>query len=527
MYRVDAKPEALRPGVLAEAQSPPSLFPSRVVERVVLQRVDEAASKISAELRQGVTVLAGPTVQVPKSRYGYRPVLPLTFQTRAAYRMLAGSIEEELGAPDRTRSAWERFESFPLVAGVGAGSILRADIAAFYQSIDHEQLVLELVRRTGLGFPPRAIGELLGAVMGARRGLPQNNAASHVLADAFLGRLDGELRRSGIVSSRYNDDFVFAFDSWADAHGFLEIFVGEVAAMGLSINEQKTRFFTRSNYESWVGRHRKIWDEIDSELEWTEIWSGGSEIESGRDATVEEITGEENAGNLEADLELRSRKSAAALSAVNYALERLRGGPPSAGPLSDWLLEQSTLRRLLGEALVVLQRYPSDDVGAQFVQVVRTEVQLTHLVGGALAALAPLNPTAVASVLRQVVTESDSPRLSNWQTLWLVQPVLEHDLSWEPDWAPVGAWLSVALHSSESHPIVRSRALAALARWREINADGCLVALDALRFAGAYALDHWLTVGNVLGREQTIALARSSHWLEALVAEADVDEVLG
>lgn len=89
-----------------------------------------------------------------------------------------------------------RFETAPTTAS--GDYIVRADVAGFYESVDHDILGARLITLTGKTALVDVLIDFLRQVMGAPRGLPQGLVASDVLATAYLSSVDsGMLRYAG------------------------------------------------------------------------------------------------------------------------------------------------------------------------------------------------------------------------------------------------------------------------------------------------------------------------------------------
>jgi hypothetical protein len=133
--------------------------------------------------------------------------------------------------------------------------IAKADIAAFYENIDHSLLAVLLVGQLGVPVTKaRAIESLLSAVMGSSRGLPQGPASSVVLASAFLLGVDRELERMGIGFKRYADDYFFPAKSVAAGRTILQVAETLIGDLGLTLNSTKTQVMRRENYEKGLRR---------------------------------------------------------------------------------------------------------------------------------------------------------------------------------------------------------------------------------------------------------------------------------
>lgn len=83
-----------------------------------------------------------------------------------------------------------------------------ADVANFYETIDHEKLNQDVVELTGDVLLAEAIQENLLSITGRAFGIPQGPRSSDALADLYLAGVDRELARSAIPFWRFNDDYL-------------------------------------------------------------------------------------------------------------------------------------------------------------------------------------------------------------------------------------------------------------------------------------------------------------------------------
>ncbi len=136
------------------------------------------------------------------------------------------------------------------------GWVLDADIASFFDELDHQQLRDLLAKRVCDGVIVRLVGKWLragildGGVLHRRRqGTPQGGVISPLLANIYLHevldrwwveevhpRLHGE---GHLI--RYADDFVMVFSEESDARRVQEVLSKRFARFGLRLHPDKTR----------------------------------------------------------------------------------------------------------------------------------------------------------------------------------------------------------------------------------------------------------------------------------------------
>jgi group II intron reverse transcriptase/maturase len=155
------------------------------------------------------------------------------------------------------RSAHQALEALrDALMEMKGGWVLEADIEAFFDSVDHEQLRQMLRQRVRDGVLLRLVGKWLkagvmeqGCVYHPETGTPQGGVISPLLANIYLHEVldvwfDQEVRprlggRARLV--RYADDFVIAFEREVDARRVLTVLPKRFGKHGLRLHPEKTR----------------------------------------------------------------------------------------------------------------------------------------------------------------------------------------------------------------------------------------------------------------------------------------------
>ncbi len=134
--------------------------------------------------------------------------------------------------------------------------VLDADIAAFFDTIDHAWMIRFLEHQIADRRMIRLIGKWLKAGViehGAKRisavGCPQGAVISPLLANIYLHyALDlwahqwrGRKAHGDVVIVRYADDSVLGFEQQDDVQSFLVDLRARLAQFGLALNDEKTR----------------------------------------------------------------------------------------------------------------------------------------------------------------------------------------------------------------------------------------------------------------------------------------------
>jgi RNA-directed DNA polymerase len=149
--------------------------------------------------------------------------------------------------------------------------ILDADIAAFFDEIDHDWMLKFLEHRIADQRLLRLIGNWLkagviedGIRVAATKGTPQGAVISPLLANIYLHyALDqwtqqwrGRHARGQVIAVRYADDSVFGFKSETTARQFLAAMQGRLAKFGLTLNAKKTRLIEFGRFAASTRKRR-------------------------------------------------------------------------------------------------------------------------------------------------------------------------------------------------------------------------------------------------------------------------------
>ncbi len=145
----------------------------------------------------------------------------------------------------------------------GVNWIVDADIAAFFDEIDHDWMLKFLEHRIADQRLLRLIGKWLkagviedGRRVEATKGVPQGAVISPLLANIYLHyALDlwtrqwrGRHARGKAIMVRYADDSVYGFKDEETATSFLAAMQERLAKFGLTLNAKKTRLIEFGRY---------------------------------------------------------------------------------------------------------------------------------------------------------------------------------------------------------------------------------------------------------------------------------------
>jgi RNA-directed DNA polymerase len=239
------------------------------------QTADEYASNLEENLRslldraKSADRYRAPPVRrvhIPKGDGSKtRPIGIPTFEDKILQRAVVMALEAvyEQDFVDcsfgfrRGRSAHQALHAvWSQLTEMKGGWVLEADIAAFFDSVDHGLLQQILRRRVRDGVLLRLIGKWLnagvmeeGCVYHPEAGAPQGGVISPLLANIFLHEVLDEwfehevkpqlMSRAFLV--RYADDFVMAFMWKGDAQRVMDLLSKRFEKYGLRLHPEKTR----------------------------------------------------------------------------------------------------------------------------------------------------------------------------------------------------------------------------------------------------------------------------------------------
>ena len=201
-------------------------------------------------------------VGVPKNGYTTRMAAVLTLSDRVVYEAIVALLRPRIETflfgdevvfwprGDWSGKRWAAFERSAIREGFGY--VVRGDVTAFYESVDHERLMDVIVEATGERDVADALAHFLERVMGSRRGLPQGLVPSDALATLYLGKLDVGVVRQGLAYTRHGDDLRVATKTFTEGRAAVQCIESELRALGLVLNGEKTRVLRRDTYETAV-----------------------------------------------------------------------------------------------------------------------------------------------------------------------------------------------------------------------------------------------------------------------------------
>ena len=232
-------------------------------------RRDPALAELAAEIAAGryrPSALAGFLQR--KDDGGVRPLAVPTVRDRAAQRAageaLGPSIDVLLeDCSYAYRKGFSRAgaaRALEVAYAEGYRWLLDADVAAFFDSVDHRRLFAKLEALWPLDPVVALLREWVrapvvfdGRTIERDRGLPQGAAVSPLLANLFLDELDEEVLGAGYRLVRYADDFVVLAKDAEEARRAREVVRRALAGLGLRLADEKTAVRSFAGGFSYLG----------------------------------------------------------------------------------------------------------------------------------------------------------------------------------------------------------------------------------------------------------------------------------
>lgn len=385
--------------ITAETEAWRNLLPPEPWIDAVKTNATDIAAWVEARLLSGAHNAKALTVNARKGTQGTRPVPILGVAERVAYRALSDWILN--GQPEAQRSAedYRAFVTGPITyAYAGEQTIRRikspryayvveADVAVFYQYVEHDRLRRELELQTGKIDAADYLTELLSELQDATYGLPQLVDSSDELSEVYIRIMERDLLRRGLRLWRYNDDFRVAASTYEEAQDVVEV-LGEAARnLGLVLNDNKT-FISRT-------------------LTYLMRYSTPDVDDGTRPFDPDDV-------QVASDYDLTD---AEAVDAAKARLARLDIPPGEDDRIDLKALSTEDLRDLRS-AVNTLRRTEDPGALARITQLVLFAPALTPRLCEYLVALHPAEPAEVEKVWDNLARDH-ATSLSEWQATWL------------------------------------------------------------------------------------------------------------
>ncbi len=460
--------------VSQELSSWNKLLPPRWGDRALRENVDSVEAWITSVMRREVEVDHEEVVLARKLGRGARPCTLLGLKERLLYRAAVSLVEDVTGPSDRSQDTYGAFQKAP-ADFEGCHYVLKADIASYYQYVDHERMVDEVVARTGDDLAVSLAVELLGETSGRQFGLPQLSPVSDVLADIYIDPMRRHLVRSGFPVWSFADDFRVACRSYDEALKALEAADEGARLLGLVLNELKTATPGIAKYRASLtavaDRERELFADLDVEAldepesdEYTDE-EGLNEVKNEPTLLDEDDFDEGDVGTGET-IE-QSVVSEAQLIAASKVIDL-------------WVEEEededtqrsepaSVTARLLGRALRVYARGQDPAALEHVASMLVYEPSLTPTIARYVRACGEFARREARDTLNEVC---ESGIVSTWQALWIAYIAGELPRRRGGGQHAHVGWLRGQLRSRQ--PALRAEAALALARRQLATAEQVL-----------------------------------------------------
>ncbi len=222
---------------------------------------------MTVSLETGIDLQPVDVVFAHRYGSGTRPIPDLSIEARVVIEALAKLLADRLAtdaellglsshlAPEQGQKI--EFEQWPLEEPRPA-YIGMADVASFYEYVDHELLANEIVELTGESRLAMAVKDGLSEMVGRSFGLPQGPRGSDIFASVYLSRVDRLMLRAGVTLRRFNDDYVLKAESIAQVRRELATLERSLRDLGLILNHEKTQVLSAQQYEKGLSAYQKL-----------------------------------------------------------------------------------------------------------------------------------------------------------------------------------------------------------------------------------------------------------------------------
>ena len=238
---------------------PNDLLPSRPEDKVAGELGKRFSEHLLRIIQKGLyDPLPAYSVAVPKSRLTTRPATLLSLSDRVVYEAIVDALRLRIERyllghgivfwPRGTEcpKQWDEFQGSVMSPDIR--HVARADIAGFYESIDHDRLGDAIVGATGFRHLAEAVTSFLERTMGSTRGLPQGLTSSDALATLYLAELDFVMIRHGFRYVRHGDDVRVGVRDYDEGCSAIRTLEATLRRLDLLLNVEKTRILRADTY---------------------------------------------------------------------------------------------------------------------------------------------------------------------------------------------------------------------------------------------------------------------------------------
>jgi hypothetical protein len=459
--------------VADELSSWNKLLPPRWSDRALRGNEDAVIAWMKSVMRRDIAVEPEEVVLARKLGRGARPCTLLGLKERLLFRSAVSLVESVTGPANRSQEEFDSFQEAPL-AFEGCRYVLKADIASYYQYVDHERLVDEVVARTGDDLAVTLATQLLAETSGRQFGIPQLSSVSDVLADVYIDPMRRHLVRSGYPVWSFADDFRVACRSYEEALMALEAADEGARLIGLVLNEMKTSTPGIAKYLASLtavrDRERDLFaaldveelDEPDASEYLEEVDLDNSNIE-GEPALMDEDEfdeGDVGRGEEPDDGPVTAAQLRAASKVIELWFEEEEDDDTQRSE------HAAVTTKLLGRALRVFTKGQDESALEYVPSMLVYEPSLTPTIARYVRECGEFARREARDALDEVCR---SGIVSTWQAVWVAYVAGEIPRRRGGGELAHVAWLKAQLRSRQ--PILRAEAMLALARRRLVTAD--------------------------------------------------------
>lgn len=449
---------------ITEASESNDLIPPRPEDKVGGELGTRFLESLRRDLERGAyDPQPAYTVAVPKSTVATRPAALLSLEDRVVFAAIVNALKSRIESAllgdeivfwprgIATTKRWPDFEN--AAADQTFSHVVRADIAGFYESIDHEQLAVRVVRATGQREVADALVHFLARVMKSRHGLPQGLASSDALATVYLATLDFSMVREGFHYFRHGDDMRIGVGKYDDGRRAVALLESELRRHGLLLNSSKTRILRRSTYARELSSFQKTVDETQKRLIDTKVQHMTQDpdklAEAIHDAEMDQLAWDffyhARISLGEAIKKLRpSIKASEVELAEQLFLATVKKRPGRTNGLDSKLFQQFLKKSLIGLSAA------QSNVGLEHAgKLLRSFPETTKFLCSYLESLSAGESVVVAS---QVEKALRNRHVTEWELAWMVRVLIQVSTSVSDKMlnalkrimnSPHGHWLSV------------------------------------------------------------------------------------
>ena len=237
------------------------LFPPRDGDKVAGRIAAGFARGLHTRLQDG-SYQPDPAdfVTVRKPGLLTRPAAVMTLKDRVVFEALVAKARPKIQRrlppdtvaiwprADGSTPSWKKLDEFVLTSP--EAFVLHADVAGFYESIDHARLRRALADAGVDAMLTDTLITFLRMIMGADRGLPQGLGSSDSLATLYLAGADRELIASGVRFARHGDDYRLLAPTRDAAVKAAHFFEAALRRCALLPNGRKLWIQPRQRYEA-------------------------------------------------------------------------------------------------------------------------------------------------------------------------------------------------------------------------------------------------------------------------------------